>query len=327
MTIPDTIYGLSSEDYHFNEPYREYLSSSVLKHYLKSPKVAKFAIDNPAEEKSEALQFGTLFHGLMEYMARTNGMWTQGYDAWREELAQFDPPINPKTGVYYGANTKAYAEAYAQFEKENKGKTIVEAKTSDLVGDMAHTLLNDCGSTSAQVRKLLKWGKPEVSHFVEYEGCKFKYRPDLETRHKIVDWKTVATDDLSERSINSIISKYGYDISAAFYLFMEHLQSGKWKQFYWVFVSKVAPYDAIMVDASKWTYDYDPETDIVMPQVGAIKMKALLDMHIKCSHENKWPGSEIFIPKADNGLRIMCPTPPPWEVSNSINILEQSFNE
>lgn len=315
--MTDTIYDLSNEDYHFKEPYREYLSSSVLKHYLKSPKVAKFAIDNPAEGKSEALQFGTLFHDLMEYMARTNGIWTQGYDAWRAGLAQFDPPVNTKTGVYYGANTKAYAEAYAQFEEENKGKTIVEAKTADLVSDMAHALLNDCGSTSVQVRKLLKWGKPEVSHFIEYEGLKFKWRPDLETRRKIVDWKTVSTDDLSEENINRIILKFGYHVSAAFYQFFEHERTGLWKTFYLVLVSKVAPYDAVMVDMCNYGYRYLPEYDMVVPGPGAIEFKKLLDLHIKCTRENAWPGAETFI-TSDNGVRVMEIQPPRYYQSKFI---------
>ena len=188
---------------------------------------------------------------------------------------------------------------------------------------MNQSLLIDCGATSEQVCKLLKWGKPEVSHFIEYEGCKFKWRPDLETRRKIVDWKTVATDDLSERSINAQIAKFGYDISAAFYLFMEHERTGQWKQFYWVFVSKQPPYDAVLVDASEWTYKH--EDGIVLPQVGAIKMKALLDLHIKCTREQSWPGAEIFIPQSDNGMRIMCPIPPPWEVNNAANILESNY--
>lgn len=80
-----------------------------------------------------------------------------------------------------------------------------------------------------------------------------------------------------------------------------------------------------MVDASEWTYKH--EDGIILPQVGAIKMKALLDLHIQCTRRYEWPGSEIFIPRSDNGLRIMCPTPPPWEVSNAANLLEQSFNE
>ena len=40
-----------------------------------------------------------------------------------------------------------------------------------------------------QIRQILKWGKAEVSHFVEYEGCKFKYRPDVETAKKLLTGK------------------------------------------------------------------------------------------------------------------------------------------
>lgn len=322
-----TIYGLSNEDYHNSEPYRQYLSSSQLKKYLISPKAFKHSLDNPEEAKSDALRFGSLFHDLMASYTDHNDNEFAAIKQWEQGMAIFEPPINKSTNKPYGATTNLYKEVYAAFLQANAGKLVVSREEADLAYNMGNSLLRDSGSTSEQVRKLLRWGKPEVSHFVEYEGCKFKFRPDLETRKKIVDWKTVSTDDLSERSINSIIAKFGYDISAAFYLFMEHERTGQWKQFYWVFISKVAPYDAIMVDASKWTYEYDAESDIVYPQVGAIKMKALLDLHIKCTRNGEWPGSEIFIPQSDNGLRIMCPTPPPWEISNAANILEQSYNQ
>ena len=317
------VHGLSNEAYHHQAPYSEYLSSSQLKNYLKSPRYAKFMLDNPEEEKSDALRFGSLFHDLMACSAEHYDNGTKAIAEWMRHIAVFDPPKNDKTGQPYGTTTKAYKEAYEAFLQANEGKMIASNDEMSVINQMHKSLLCDCGATSRQVCKLLRWGKPEVSHFIEYESCKFKWRPDLETRHKIVDWKTVSTDDLSERSINAQIAKYGYDISAAFYLFMEHLQSGKWKQFYWVFVSKQPPYDAVMVDASEWTYKHDD--GIVMPQVGAIKMKALLDLHIKCTREQNWPGAEIYIPESDNGMRIMCPTPPPWEVSNAANILEQTF--
>lgn len=314
------VYGLSNEQYHRGENERQYLSSSLLKKYLISPKAYKHFIDNPVEEKSDALRFGSLFHMAMEKFQQFGTI-----DAFYDRIAIFTPPKNDKTGQPYGTTTKAYAEAYSQFLADNQGKEIATLEEARLIDDMVGALVRPSvgGATARQVLKLLKWGKPEVSHFIEYEGCKFKWRPDLETNHKIIDYKTIATNDLSERSINAQIAKYGYDISAAFYLFMEHLQSGKWKQFYWIFVSKQEPYDAVMVDASEWTYKHDD--GIVMPQVGAIKMKALLNLHIRCTKENEWPGAEIFIPESDNGLRIMCPTPPPWEVSNAANILEQSY--
>lgn len=318
--IESTIYGLSNEVYHHEKPYSDYLSSSQLKLYSRSPKAFKHSLDNPTEEKSDALRFGSLFHLAMEKFQQFGTI-----DAFYDSVAIFTPPKNDKTGQPYGTTTKAYAEAYNRFLAENSGKEIATLDEVRQIDDMVGSLVRPSvgGATARQVLKLLKWGKPEVSHFIEYEGCKFKWRPDLETNRKIIDYKTIATNDLSERSINAQIAKYGYDISAAFYLFMEHLQSGKWKQFYWVFVSKQEPYDAVMVDASEWTYKHDD--DIVLPHVGAIKMKALLDLHIKCTRENEWRGAEIFIPEADNGLRIMCPTPPPWEASNAANILEQTY--
>lgn len=317
------IYGLSNEDYHSSPPYSDYLSSSQLKLYLRSPKFARYMMDNP-QPQTEAMRFGSLFHDLMAHMAEYNGEW-DGVKAWRFNYAVFEPPTNSKTGQPYGATTKAYAEAYAKFKEDNADKLIASQEDLNLAYEMCHSLWCKCGATSKQVRSLLKWGKPEVSHFFEYEGCKFKFRPDLETKQKIIDYKTVATDDLSERSINNIIAKYGYDISAAFYLWGEHEQSGIWKTFYWLFVSKEPPYDAVLVDASEWAYKYDPDSDIVMPQVGAIKMKRLLDLHIKCSKENNYPGAEINIPKDDFGRRIMRPTPPPWEVNLASTILEQSI--
>lgn len=306
--MTDTIYGLSNEDYHFKEPYREYLSSSALKHYLKSPKAAKFAIDNPVEEKSEALQFGTLFHDMMAHYAE-NRYSIHSVNQWNFKLAVFHPPINETTGNPYGTNTKAYKGAYNSFLEENCNRVICSSEDYDMLSSMGLSLLDECGETSEQVKKLLKWGRPEVSHFVEYEGCKFKYRPDLETRRKIVDWKTISTDDLSEENINRIILKFGYHISAAFYQFFEHERTGIWKTFYLVLVSKVVPYDAVMVDMANYGYRYLPDYDMVVPGPGAIEFKKLLDLHIKCTKENEWPGAEAFIP-SDNGVRVLEIQPP-----------------
>lgn len=314
------IHDLPNEEYHTSPEWSDYVSSTQLKILQRSPKAFRYALDNPAEQ-TEAQRFGSLFHDLMASLAMHNGDWNRGYGTWLEGLARFNPPINERTGQPYGSTTKAYKDALFDFEMQNVGATIVNTVDSDLASDMAHSLLHDCGSTSEQVRKLLKWGKPEVSHFVEYEGCSFKFRPDLETRKKIVDWKTLATDDLSEKSINSAIARYGYDISAAMYQFMEHEQSGVWKEFYWVFVSKTAPFDAIMVDASEWAYKYDPETDIVQPGAGAIKFQRLLDLCVKCRKEDYWPGAEINIAPDGFGRRIMTPAPPPWEVNNVANLM------
>ena len=316
--MENVIHGLSNEAYHHEKPYSDYLSSSSLKLYLKSPKTAKFALDNPFEDKSDALRFGSLFHDCMAALAEGASL-REVLDA----IAVFEPPTNESRGTPYTATSKPYKDAYDKFIESTKGILVASKDEKELVSAMLDSLLYGSGATSRQVCKLLKWGKPEVSHFIEYEGCKFKWRPDLETKRKIIDYKTIASDDLSERSINNQIARYGYDISAAYYLFFEHERTGIWKQFYWIFVSKQEPHDAVMVDASEWTYKHDD--GIVLPQVGAIKMKALVDLHIKCEREQNWPGAEIYIPEADNGMRIMCPTPPPWEINAAADILELNY--
>ena len=324
--IEPIVHGLSNEQDHHGEEERQYLSSSLLKKYLISPKAYKFAIDNPTEEKSDALRFGLLFHDLMEWCSRVNGDKDEQINSWAHcNLAVFEPPINKTTGKPYGATSNPYKEAYIEFEDKYCLYSIVSQEEHDTLIAMGRSLILNSGATSEQVRKALRYGKPEVSHFVEYEGCKFKFRPDLTTRYRrkgrqcadLYDWKTVATDDLSEESINRIILKYGYHISASYYQFFYHEQTGIWPGFILGIVSKVAPHDCVMVDMANYDYRYYPEVDIVNPGPGAMEFKKLLDLHIKCTKENEWPGAETFIP-ADNGARIMEIQPPRYYQSKFI---------
>ena len=331
--IEPTVYGLSNEQYHRGEEERLYLSSSQLKWYLKSPRHAKFMLDaltygdakamknikavlDAVEGKSDALRFGSLFHDLMACFANKSN-YPDAYSDWMRGVAIFTPPVNEKTLQCFGSTTKVYKEHYEEFLQANAEKIITSEEELNIAKAMARSLMYESGATSEQVRKLLKWGKPEVSHFIEYEGCKFKWRPDLETKRKIVDWKTVSTDDLSEESLNRIILKYGYHISAPFYQFFTHEQTGVWKDFYIVFVSKVPPYDSVMVDMAAYGYRYLPDADIVIPGPGAMEFKRLLDLHIKCTKENHWPGAENSIPD-NGGVRVLEIQPPRYYANRFI---------
>lgn len=315
-----TFYGLPNHAYHHEAPYSEYLSSSQLKRYAVSPKAFKFALDNPTEEKSDALRFGSLFHDCMAALAE-GATICEVLDA----IAVFQPPVNDRTGNPYGPTTEKYRTAYLQFLEAANGTLIANKEEKVLVEGMLTSLIQGSGATSEQVRKLLKYGKPEVSHFVEYEGCKFKFRPDLTTRYRrkgrqcadLYDWKSVATDDLSEESINRIILKYGYHISASHYQFFYHEQTGIWPGFILVLVSKVAPHDCVMVDMCNYGYRYDPEFEMIIPGPGTLEFKKLLNLHIKCTKENHWPGAEQAIPD-NNGVRILEIQPPRYYQSKFI---------
>ena len=311
--FPDTIKNLPNDEYHNGFPYRHFVSSTQLKDYYISPMFAKFKRKNPQLFKisKESSEVGSLYHYCLESLARTGDL-----GEYIKNVVIFNPPINPKTGAPFGRETKTYTEQYELFLLENEGKMIVSKSDYELVDEMTSRLVGGCRQTSIDVKKLIKWGEPEVSHFVEYEGCKFKYRPDLETKKKIVDWKTVAADDLHESTIAKIIIKFKYDISAAFYQFFEHERTGVWKDFFWVFQQKQPPYDAIIVSAEKWAYDFDG--DIVKMGSGALKFKTILDQHIWCEQNNDWRGAEVFVMPGFKKQRILVSEPPLYEQTKLI---------
>ena len=312
MTDP-VIHGLSNEAYHHEAPYSEYLSSSQLKRYAVSPKAFKFALDNPVEDKSDALRLGSLFHDLMASCAEHYDNGTEAIAEWMRHIAVFDPPKNDKTGQQYGNTTKAYSAACEAFLQANEDKLIASQTEIDTVKAMAQSLMFDSGATSEQVCKLLKWAKAtEVSYFYETEdGIKLKVRPDLLTKTKLVDWKTCSLDSLDEDSIARQIIKYRYDVSLAMYQYVLHAIEGKWYTPILVFVQKQEPFDCVMCDISEWCYQYFPDEDFVKPGVGAMEFRKLLDLHTECVRNNEWPGAESSI-EADGNTRIMKPAVPYW---------------
>ena len=307
------IRGLSNEAYHHQKPYSDYLSSTNLKAYAKSPKAAKFLLDNPTDEKSDALRIGSLFHDLMACSAEHYDNGTEAIAEWMRHIAVFNPPKNDKTGQPYGAATKAYKEAYEAFLQANEGKLIVSQAELLQVNAMHQALLLDCGETSKQVCKLLKWAKAtEVSYFYETEdGIKLKVRPDLLTHGKIVDWKTCSLDSLDEDGIARQIIKYRYDVSLAMYQWTIFQIEKKWYTPILVFVQKQEPFDCVMCDISEWCYQYDKTYDVVTMGCGALEFRRLLDLHAECVRKNEWPGAETSI-EADGNVRIMKPKIPAY---------------
>lgn len=314
--FPETIYDLPNEEYHRGERFKDFLSSTQIKDYMVSPKFARFKALHPElfEIGVEAAEKGSLYHDAMESIVNTGSL-----DKWRNSLLIFQPPINERTGCPYGRETQKYKEALAEAIDTNPGKSLTSSSDAQLVETMVFELLNCCRETSKQIKQILsfKQTKAEVSHFVEYKGCKFKYRPDVETAKKIIDWKTVAVDDLHEDTVNRVITKFHYGISAAFYQFMEHERTGVWKEFYWVMQQKTAPYDAVFVSAANWAYHM--EDGVVKMGASALVFKKLLEQHIYCSQNNDFDGAQIFIQPGFKGRRIMIPDTPSFEKNRLFN--------
>lgn len=323
ISIPDTIYDLPNEEYHRGERFVNYLSSTQIKNYLVSPKYARYVQLHPEEFgiNADSAEKGSLYHGAMESLVNTGSL-----DKWRDSLLIFEPPINPRTGAPYGRETNKYAEAVAKAIEDNPGKEITSADSVKLIETMVSELLHNCRETSMQVKQMMRFktAKAEVSHFVEYEDCLFKYRPDVETKRKIIDWKTVSVDDLHEDTINRTVLKFNYHISAAFYQFFEHERTGVWKEFYWIMQQKKAPYDAIMVSADRWAFSWQPDNSIpdggiVELGPGATTFMKLLRQHIHCVKHNDFDGAQVFLQPGFRGRRILTATPPKYANSENFD--------
>lgn len=310
---------ITNEDYHNAEAYKDFCSSSVLKLLMTSPLYARYLLDHPEKKESEAMSQGSVYHAMLASL--TNNGDLSGFD---NEFFLFEAPINPKTGEPYGFTSKAYQESRELAMMENKGKQPCSQQEKGIAQDMIDMLINGNPHLSPQVHNLIKIGKAEQSHFTEYQGQKFKYRTDLKTAKKIVDWKKTKLESPKPENWSREVVKYNYHISAAFYQFFEFLLTGKWKEFYWIAQESEPPYDFNILSASGWTYDIDQQDgNVIEMHTGAMMFQKLLEYWILCCERNKWPGYSIFIQPDYEGNRIATPKIPGWYEQTNINFYDK----
>ena len=313
ISLPNEI---SNVDYHKGEQYAKYISSSELKQILVSPKWFRFSQDNPDYTPSISLENatkGSVFHDLLQSIVNT-GDTASFYGSW----AVFSPPVNDKTGKPFGYDTKAYMEAYNDFLAMNPGKEICGQNDIDLAEQMIQELRFGNKHLSADINFLIKHGKAEQSHFVEYQGGFFKYRTDLKTSTKIVDWKTCQPEFPKVENWSKQVVNMGYDISAAFYQFFEFIATGKWKTFYWVAQEKTPPFDFNIIDASNWAFEIGQDGEVI-PHSGAQKFIRLLEIYLQCNERDDWPGYSVFTAPDYRGRRIAISQVPGYESGKVLN--------
>ena len=303
---------MPNEQYHRGEWQKEFISSTQFKNYIVSPKYFLYCHENPDAHSIslEASMQGSVYHSMLASLTNKGNM-----EDFEKEYFVFEPPVNPKTGSPYGINTQAYLAAYNEALAGHPGQEATSEAEVELARKMVNSLTKHCGSTSNSVNKLIEWGTAETSFFVEYEGMYFKFRTDLQTEHKIVDWKTISADDLHVNTISRQIAKMNYGLSAAFYQFFLHEVTGQWKEFYWVFQQKTAPYDAVLVSADAYAYKYNPEQDYLQKGPSALLFESILEEHKRCYQDGYFPGAEIFIIPGGGNRRIMYPRASQYDIT------------
>lgn len=307
---------ISNQDYHNGAQYEKFISSSELKQLLVSPKWFRYFMDHPDETRTISLENankGSVYHDLLQSIVNT-GDTASFYNAW----AVFVPPVNPKTGKQVGYDSQAYLGAYGEFKLLNPGKELCGQPEIDLAERMIQELRFGNKHLSADINFLIKHGKSEQSHFVEYQGAFFKYRTDLKTSTKIVDWKTCQQESPKIENWSKQVVKMGYDISAAFYQFFEFIATGKWKTFYWVAQEKEPPFDFNIIDASNWAWEITNDGTVI-PHTGAQKFIRLLETYIMCNEKDEWPGYSVFTQPDYRNRRIAVSQVPGYDEGRFLN--------
>lgn len=255
---PDEWEPLENADYHRHPA----VSKSHLDQIARSPLHywARYVDPNRVDpEPTAAMQLGTALH--------THVL----------ELDQWDARyITAPEGI--DRRTKAGKEAWAQFEADAAGRTVISRADAEKVMAMGRSILSHPAAAM-----LLQWpGKAETTHmWIDREtGLECKCRPDWLTDDGalIVDLKT--TRDASPMGFRKSVGAFRYYVQSAWYLHgLEQATGRRPDQFIFICVESEPPY-ACSVYAS------DSE------MIGLGYEHAMRDLQVlaTCKQAGVWPG-------------------------------------
>lgn len=232
------------------------ISRSELFKIKESPEKFKYYKDNP-EEPTPSLVFGQLFHAMA----------LQPETVWEQFAAA--PNVDRRT--------KAGKEAYAEFEQDAQGKTVVTADMVEVATEMCKAL-----NCNEDVRKLLDGEKEKPFFWIdEMTGEECKCRTDVLTKigdlNIIIDLKSAesaSTDVFTKDAV-----KYGYDFQSAMYKAGVEKNTGKQYIFVFIVVEKKPPYAVNILQA-----------DDLFVRRGYDIFRELIGIYHDCKQTGNWYG-------------------------------------
>ena len=252
-------------NYHKNH---EYIASTLLKQYDKSPLKAKAYIEGDVNTDTPAMMIGRVFHEMMD---------------GSETFIIFDPENRPEPTKTFGS----------KLNKEWKDSIYTSGK--DVVSiDEYNNLANMVSSITASkfYNKLLggvKLESKEKGYYTEVAGCKIKCKPDALYEGAndsiiCVDWKSTSEKLTADRwQYNRVIKKYGYDLSAVHYSEVLYNHFKKDVHFFLLFVESAEPYDVMPVYINRQGEMYQQTFDRWIAAVQGLT---------KCLTTGEWPTIE-----------------------------------
>lgn len=215
----------TNEEYHGD---REYVSSSGLKLMFKDPRefYRQYILGDFSNAPTGAsLDFGSYIHSLILEPHKTNDEFAI-FEGYRRQGAEWE-----------------------KFQADNLNKTILlksfKLKADELLKNYheAKVLIDhpEHGTEEVMVSSFFQGGEAEATYTAEIDGVKVKVRTDYHkewaTFGSINDVKTTGEESVSIESLTKTCVKWSYDISAALYVDVLEIVTGKPHNFYFLFIS------------------------------------------------------------------------------------------
>ena len=241
----------TNKEYHTGEG----VSKSDLDLLHICPAKYRYRKDNPDENETPALLFGSMVHKLILEPERFDQEFAVAPEGDRRK--------------------KAGKQAYEDFLQTAGERRIVTKADYDKGCEM-----RDAVMSNAKMKQLLTGGETETSYYWSDErtGVKCKCRPDKVNMGYIIDLKT--TNDASREGFARSLFNYRYHVQAAWYLVGYEAATGvKPAGFIFVAVEKEPPYASAIYVVNDVTVD-----------LGAKEAAANLDTFVNCSETGNWYG-------------------------------------
>ena len=238
--------------------YRQHpaISRSELFKITESPEKFKYYQEHP-EEPTPSLIFGQLFHAM----------------ALQPETVQEQFAVMPNVD----RRTKIGKEAFAEFEAQAEGKTIVSVDMVEQATAMCEAL-----NKNEFVKKLLKGEKEKPFFWVDdmtNEQCKCRVDCLTEIGENLIIVDLKSTDNAETEAFMRSAIKYGYDVQSAMYSEGAKVNTGREPLFVFVAIEKKPPYALNILQADK-----------LLIRRGYDVFRELIGIYADCKKTGNWYG-------------------------------------
>lgn len=228
------------------------ISSTGIKKLLKSPRHFKM----PADTDNDALRFGRLFH-----------------------MAMLEPDRFERSTILLPDLDRRTKEGKA---KHQELSALAKERKAELVRDDEMIMLRDMQSAcdeSQLFQNITRGCQFEIAGYTWhlFPQALTKAKADILGSDYIADLKTISNSDPADLPYQ--IVRYGYHISAAYYLdVLSDVTGRQYQQFMWIFVDKEQPHGLRFIAASA-----------KMLEIGRREYRRALELYRQCLASDHWP--------------------------------------